>query len=171
MAIEAYAADTKLISLAHYTGPDLIVPRLRAQDKTALIQELSQLLERAARIPNLLAFYHAALNYEYFQNTASDAGFAFPHARAGNLPQLSFALGRSTEPVFWGPHAAHPVRVVVLLAVPEAGIADYLRLMSGFSRLVKDTAAVERLVRARDTFEVLSVLEGIKLRVRTAPSS
>jgi len=93
------------MTLADFTSPGLIIPHLRGQDVASVIQELSQALQREGRVGDLLPFYHAALNREFLVSTDMEAGMAFPHARLPGLKELSFALGRSGEPLGWGANA------------------------------------------------------------------
>jgi mannitol/fructose-specific phosphotransferase system IIA component (Ntr-type) len=157
------------MTLADFTSPGLIVPHLRGQDAASVIQELSQALQREQRIPDLLPFYHAALNREFMVSTDMEAGMAFPHARMPGLQEVSFSLGRSDEPLHWGTRTATEVRLVFLLAVPATDSTQYLLLISGLARLARDERLVERLHAARDTFEIIEVLKQIELR--TSPQS
>ena len=152
------------LSLASFTEPALIVPQLHSQEPAAVIQELSQALQRRQRVPDLLPFYHAVMNREFLISTALDYGIALPHARLGGLKELCFAVGRSRNTIQWGPKGVMPVRLVFLLAVPSTEAADYLLLMAGLSRLGKDTAQVEALLNASTAEEILSLFNQIKLR-------
>jgi len=123
------------MSLADFTSADLMVPQLRGRDAATVIRELCSVLQRAARVPDLLPFYHAALNREFLLSTAMDYGLAFPHARVIGLSRLSFALGRSAEPLLWVPKDRPPVRLVFLCAVPATEATTYLLLTSSMARL------------------------------------
>src|SRR5262245_52240349 len=118
------------MTLADFTSPGLIIPSLRGNDVASVIQELSQALQRERRVPDLLPFYHAALNREYLGSTDVGAGIAIPHARVLGLKQLSFALGRGREPLVWCSRAAEAVKLVVLVAVPGTESTQYLQLIS-----------------------------------------
>ena len=157
------------MTLADFTTPGLIIPHLRGQDVATVIQELSQALQREARVPDLLPFYHAALNREFLVNTDMEAGIAFPHARLPGLKELSFALGRSGDPLKWGTRAARSVKLVFLIAVPATDSTQYLSLISGLARLAGDGHIVERLHHAQDTLQILEVLQQIRLRTSTTP--
>ena len=152
------------MTLADFTSPGLIIPHLRGQDATSVIQELSQALQHEKRITDLLPFYHAALNREFMVSTDMEAGMAFPHARLPALKQVSFALGRSNEPLGWGTKASGSVRLVFLLAVPATDSTQYLLLTSGLARFAKDTRLVEKLHAAQDTFQMVEVLKQVELR-------
>ena len=151
-------------SLAAFTERALVLPELHGQDQATVLQELSQALQRTARVPDLLPFYHAVLNREFLISTALDYGIALPHARMAGLKELCFAFGRSRLPIPWGGKEAMPVRLIFLLAVPSTEAADYLLLMAGLSRLGKQTVTLEKLLAAKDANEILALLSQVKLR-------
>jgi mannitol/fructose-specific phosphotransferase system IIA component (Ntr-type) len=152
------------VSLADFTELALIAPELRGQDAAAVIQELGQAMQRTARVPELLPFYHAVLNREYLISTVLDYGIALPHARLSGLKDLCFALGRSRHPIPWGPKGAMPVRLVFLLAVPSTEAADYLLLMAGLTRLGKEPSLLQTLLTAGSAEEMLALLSQVKLK-------
>lgn len=152
------------MTLADYTSPEMIVPYLRGRDIAAVLQELSRVLHRERRVPDLLPFYHAALNREFLVSTDAEAGMACPHARVPGLPALCYALGRSEEPLGWGNRVVPGVRLVFLIAVPATDAIQYLLLTSGLARLAKEEGLVQRLHQAQDTFEIIEVLKHIELR-------
>jgi mannitol/fructose-specific phosphotransferase system IIA component (Ntr-type) len=157
------------MTLADFTSPGLIVPHLRGQDAASVIQELSHALQREQRIPDLLPFYHAALNREFMVSTDMEAGMAFPHAEWPGLKNVSFAFGRSDEPLAWGPKAVRTVRLVFLMAVPATDSTQYLLLISGLARLTRESRLVEKLHAAQDTFQMLDVLQQVELRTNSPP--
>jgi mannitol/fructose-specific phosphotransferase system IIA component (Ntr-type) len=161
-----FASDSRrtAITLADFTSSSLIVPHLRGGDAASAIQELSQCLHRERQIADLLPFYHAALNREFMISSDMESGIAFPHARLPGLKELSFAFGRSDNPLSWGPRAAGTVRLVFLMAVPATDLTQYLLFISGLARLTKEQRLVERLYAAQEALEILEVLSQIELR-------
>ena len=160
---------TTAMTLADFTCPGLIIPHLRGQDAATVIQELSQAMQREKRVPDLLPFYHAALNREFLVSSDMEAGMAFPHARLPYLKEVSFALGRSDEPLHWGAKADPSVRLVFLMAVPATDSTQYFSLISGLARLAKDGRLVEKLQTAQDTFQLLEALRQVELRTSPRP--
>lgn len=146
-----------------------MLPELRGTDVTAILAELSEALQREARIPDLLPFYHAALNREYLSSTAMNYGFAFPHARLHGLKTLSFALGRCRQPILWSKDAPS-VRLVFLSAVPATDAISYLAFVAALSRLSRESSQISQLLAASDAEAMLSILGQIKLRPDTRPS-
>ena len=137
------------MTLADYTQAGLIVPRLRQPDTAGIISELSHLLQREGFVPDLLPFYHAALNQELLANSALESGLAFPHGRLAGVKRLQFAFGRTPRPIIWGAKSAWPVQLIFLLAVPATDAASYLHLLASLAKLGSQPELLAEL-RARD---------------------
>lgn len=159
------------MTLADFTNPGLIVPHLRGEDAASAIKELSEALHAENRVTDVLPFYQKALNREFMVSTDMEAGLAFPHARMAELKELAFALGRSDEPLRWGPNAGRSVRLVFLIAVPATDATQYLLLISGLARLSKDAGLMARLRAAKDSFQMLEVLQQVGLRSNLTPET
>lgn len=151
------------MTLADFTSPGLVVPRLCGRDAAAVIQELGQALWRGQRIPDLPQFCRAVLQRESQASTVMEAGMAFPHARLPDLEDISYAFGRSDAPLRWGADAAGSGRLVFLLAVPANDSTQYLRLISGLARLAKARPLVEKLHAAPEASQIMEVLRQVGL--------
>jgi mannitol/fructose-specific phosphotransferase system IIA component (Ntr-type) len=152
------------VSLGGYTRGELIVALLRQRDTAGIISELCQTLQQQGCLPDVLPFYHAALNQELMANSALECGIAFPHARLGGIRQLQFAFGRTPQPVIWGAKGSWPVQFVFLLAVPATDAASYLHLLASLARLGQQPGRLAELRAAESPEAILAVLEEIKLR-------
>jgi mannitol/fructose-specific phosphotransferase system IIA component (Ntr-type) len=152
------------VSLAEYSRPALIAPRLRERDTAGIISELSQLLQREGIVPDVLPFYQAALNQELLANTALDCGLAFPHARLSGVKRLQFAFGCTPEPIVWGARSSWPVQLVFLLAVPATDAAGYLHLLASLARLGQQPELLAQLRGVEDAEAILGVLQKIRIR-------
>jgi mannitol/fructose-specific phosphotransferase system IIA component (Ntr-type) len=151
-------------TVAEYTHPDLIVPELRERDPAGIISELSQALQRYGCLPDVLPFYHAALNQELLSGSATECGMAFPHARLSGVKSLRFAIGRTQQPVIWGPKGAAPVQLIFLLAVPATNAAPYLQLLASLARLKQQPSIGEELRNAASADGIYSALQKLKMR-------
>jgi PTS system fructose-specific IIC component len=151
------------VTLSDYTRPALIVPRLRERDPAGIISELSHVLQREGCVPDMLPFYHAALNQELLANSALECGLAFPHARLSGVKRLQFALGRAPEPLVWA-KSLWRVRLIFLLAVPATDAASYLHLLASIARLGQQPELMGELRSAEGPEAILAVLEKLRLR-------
>ena len=150
-----------MMTLADYTAPDLIIPRLHGRDASDLTAELCLVLEQRGRLSDRSAFYDAVIRRESMASTAIPPDWAMPHARLADIPRLSFALGRTPAPVRW--FGSQPVSMVFLFAVPEAEAAAYLNLISGLARLSQDDSCLGRLANAPDGPSMFAVLQEVSL--------
>jgi mannitol/fructose-specific phosphotransferase system IIA component (Ntr-type) len=164
MPPEATITVAAPVSLADYTRPALIVPRLRERDTAGIISELSQALQREGSVPDVLPFYQAALNQESLANSALESGLALPHARLSIVKHLQFAFGRASEPIVWGGKNSWPVQLVFLLAVPATDAAGYLHLLASLARLGQQPEILAQLREADDAKSILALLQQVRLR-------
>jgi len=164
MPVDLTVVPAGQLTLARYTSKGLIVPRLRERDAAGVISELSQALQHEGCVPDVLPFYHTALNHELMTSSAHPCGLALPHGRLSGVKELRFAFGRTCEPVVWGPKGSSPVQLVFLLAVPATDAACYLHLLASLARLAQQPNTLEALRSASDSQSVLSILENIRIR-------
>jgi PTS system nitrogen regulatory IIA component len=164
MLSEALIAQAPVFPLSACTRPALIVPALQGRDPAAIINELSVALHREGCIPDMLAFYHSALNQELLSSSSLGCGVVVPHARLGGLKQIHLAVGRAPKPVSWGPKGAPKVDLVFLLAVPATDAASYLHVLASLARLGQQPDRLEELRQARDADEMLAILEQVSVR-------
>ena len=158
-----------LDSMADYTEPSLLLPLLRNRDAAAVTAELCSTLQRQGRISDLLPFYHAVISHEALSSTVISPGWALPHARIPEIPRLSFALGRTAEPLAW--FGGEPVNMIFLFAVPESDASSYLSLIAGLEKLGQDRLRMHRLADAPDCGTMFEVLGEIPLPKRRAAAA
>jgi len=163
MPCEIPPAATRL-SIADYTRPELIVPRLRERDPAGIIEELSQRLRGGGIIGDVLSFYQAVVNHEFLSNSALPAGIATPHARGVQVSRLMLAIGRAGEPVVWGPGESLPVEYVFLLAVPSTAASNYLCLLSSIAGFGCRPELLARFHAAADAPGIFQLLREISVR-------
>jgi nitrogen PTS system EIIA component len=156
------------VTLADYTKYGLIVPCLQQTDTAGVVNELSQVLQREGSVPDLLPFYHTALNQELLSSSALDCGLAIPHGRLSSVRRLQFAFGRLPQRGNWGPGKSWPVDLVFLLAVPATDAASYLHLLAGIARLGQQPDVLAELRAAQTPEAILEVLGRLPTR-REAP--
>jgi mannitol/fructose-specific phosphotransferase system IIA component (Ntr-type) len=142
----------------------LIVPQLRERDMAGILKELSQILHQEGCVPDVLAFYHAALNHEFLVNSATGCGIALPHARLHGVARSSFAFGRLPEPITWGARPAQAVQFIFLLAVPATDAAEFLQLLSALARLGKQESLLAGLAAESTVEAIFGLFTQVKVR-------
>jgi mannitol/fructose-specific phosphotransferase system IIA component (Ntr-type) len=164
MPLDATISVAAPLTLGEYTRRGLIVPELLQRDTAGIIGELSQVLQREGCVTDVLPCYHTALNQELLCNSALECGVAFPHARLSGVKQLTFAFGRTPEPVIWGAKGSWRAQLIFLLAVPATDAASYLNLLASLARLGRRTEVLEQLRVAENAEAILAVLDKIRMR-------
>lgn len=155
------------MTLAQFTEPKLLVPRLLSGSRDSVIAELSRRLESAGRIEDAREFTHAALEHESFFSAVFDEA-AFPLARGRAVKELSFALGLSQQGIRWGNGKTPTVNAVVLFAVPLSADQLHLSLAVTFASFLQDTAAFTALSECVQPEAMFAALKQVRLR-RTGP--
>jgi mannitol/fructose-specific phosphotransferase system IIA component (Ntr-type) len=155
------------MTVAQFTEPKLLVPRLLSTHRESAIIELSRRLESAGRIENADAFVDAALDHEAVASAVFD-GVTFPLARGRAVQKLSFAAGLSRQGIRWGVGRSTIVHTVVLFAVPLTEARTYLSLVFTFASFLKDEMAFTAFTRSTQPEEMFTALKAVRLVRLTA---
>ena len=141
-----------------------MIPKLQSTAPPAAIAELCATLQKDGRLNDSAAFYDAVMTRELLSATSISPGWALPHARLKGLSQLSFALGRTFQPLVWFGESKSRVQTIFLFAVPETEAKTYLNLIAAVARLSQNAALLEQLQRARDEQGMFEILQQAPLR-------
>jgi len=151
-------------TLADYTAPALLVPRLQGCTTPAVMDELSQVLHHADHpMPNLCSDSRAALQRELLTGVDLTYGTVFPRVRVSGIPRPRFALGRTAEPLQWLAKCYPPTELVFLLAEPAASTPESEQLVETLSRLRRGQAILSDVRLARTAEEMLLLLQRVPL--------
>lgn len=134
-----------------------IIPSLKVKSKKLALQELAA---RAAKLSSLPErdIYDALLQRERLASTGLGRGIAIPHAKFRALKGMICVFARLVEPIEFESLDGEPVDLMFVLLAPEHASGDHLKALARVSRLVRDTAAIERIRSARDAAALYSVL-------------
>ncbi len=157
------------LTLARFTGPELIVADLRETDPAGIIDELSQRLRDGHVLNDALSFYHAVLNQEFLSNSALPVGIALPHARSPLVTRLAIAIGRAAQPVVWGISKSRSVDYVFLVAVPPDKALLYIALLSSIAHLCSN-GLLAKLRAATEPGAIYEVLKSVEVQTGLALS-
>lgn len=105
-----------------------------SRTRSEAIKELCDLLELEGRVSDAAILEEAVWRREETYATDLGFGFALPHAKSPAVRSASIAFLRPRRPWRWSGKGASTVRGVLLIAVPEAGGEEHLRLIAGLSR-------------------------------------
>ena len=130
----------------------VFVNPVRARTETEAIDELLASLRNQPDVIDANALRTAVLQRQKVDPPILPMGVAFPHARTDSVRALVLAIGTCPEPVVFGDT---PVRLILLIGVPKAAIAEYLDLTSFLARHLRNRPVIDRLIEATNMSEFL----------------
>lgn len=160
IASEGGKTAGRTIDLSNYIKPELIIPRLVADDKIGVITELVDLLAEKGMIVERKKILKALIDREKVVSTGMEHGVAIPHAKCDRIDQIICAVGLKPEGVEFDAIDGLPSRIFVLELAPLRAAGPHLQFMSTISQVL-DTKTCEKLTEMEpDAQAIRSVLVG-----------
>jgi mannitol/fructose-specific phosphotransferase system IIA component (Ntr-type) len=142
--------------------PEQIKLELAQQKRCNAINEVAQLLQGNAHVLNFNGFYEELLARERIESTCLGNEIAFPHARTDYLKGMVLAIGRSPQGV-WFENSGQTVKLIFVIGTPKRMVTDYLSVVGGLARLLKDNATRDQLLNANNADEFIAALSQAEL--------
>ena len=136
-------------------------------DKEAVIGLLAGRLAAAGRATDRDGLIAAAMAREAQSATGLPGGIAIPHCRSPHAKDATIGFARLSPPVDFGAPDG-PADLVFLIAAPESGGAEHMKLLSSLARALVRKDFVESLRNASSATEVVDLVEGV---VNPAPAA
>ena len=145
------------MEIKDFLSPDNALIKVRAPDKTRLLQDLAA---RAAAALNLDANLVSIelLKREALGSTGTGDGVAIPHARIPDLKRPFGILVRLRHAIDFEAIDGQPVDIVFLLLLPQSQ-GDPLNALASVARKLRDPEAVRRIRNAADETELYDAIE------------
>ena len=154
----------KVRGIARFSSEALMVPNLAARTPQEAIAILSRTMAENGFVSNGDELARLALEREAVLSTRMDEGAAVPHVRGVEGGSLAFALGVVPKGIVWD-DSGEAVNFVVLSAIPSAGSAFFLKLMSDLMGAFRRKASRAALLAAADPASLWKALERATCRV------
>jgi fructose-specific PTS system IIA-like component len=130
-----------------------------ARNKDEIVRELSSALWAAGRIDDRIAIEEALWAREEVYSTGLGHGFAVPHCKSAAVRAASIAVLRLAQPVEWGSLDNQPVRMAILLALPESAAKQHLQVFARLARKLMNEDFRNELLGAADAAAVRACLQ------------
>ncbi len=155
-------------STASIINTDLVLLDVDAGgDKQSVIGRLVHRLADAGRTRDTEGLIGAAMAREEQSATGLPGGIAIPHCRSPYVDTASIGFARLKPAVDFGAPDG-PADLAFLIAAPEAGGAEHMKLLSSLARALVRKDFVESLRNAASADEVVELVEGV---VNPAPAA
>jgi fructose PTS system EIIBC or EIIC component len=129
-------------------------------DKQTVIGRLVNRLADAGRTHDPDGLIAAAMAREEQSATGLPGGIAIPHCRSPHVETASIGFARLKPAVDFGAPDG-PADLAFLIAAPEAGGADHMKLLSSLARALVRKDFVESLRNAATPGEVVELVDGV----------
>ena len=137
--------------------PEQIKMELTQVKRCNAINEVAQLLQANPNVTNFAGFYEELLARERIESTCLGNEIAFPHARTDCLKGMVLAVGRSPQGV-WFENSSQTVKLIFVIGTPKRMVTDYLSVVGGLARLLKDQGTREKLISSPNVQEFITTL-------------
>ncbi|MCU1701167.1 MAG: system D-fructose-specific component (F1P-forming), Frc family [Mycobacterium sp.] len=134
--------------------------------REAVIGLLADRLAAAGRTTDRAGLVAAAMAREAQSATGLPGGIAIPHCRSPYVDDATIGVARLSPPVDFGAPDG-PADLAFLIAAPESGGSEHLKLLSSLARALVRKEFVESLRNASSAAEVVDLVEGV---VNPAPA-
>src|SRR5215218_1256935 len=129
-------------------------------DKQAVIARLVGRLADSGRTTDAEGLIAAAMAREGQSATGLPGGIAIPHCRSPHVETASIGFARLRPPVDFGAPDG-PADLAFLIAAPEAGGAEHMKLLSSLARALVRKGFVQSLRDAPTTDEVVGLVDEV----------
>ncbi|MDT5197368.1 MAG: fructose system or component, partial [Mycobacterium sp.] len=136
-------------------------------DKEAVIGLLAGRLAAAGRATDSAGLIAAAMAREAQSATGLPGGMAIPHCRSPYVDEATIGFARLSPKVDFGAPDG-PADLAFLIAAPESGGAEHMKLLSSLARALVRKDFVESLRSASSAAEIVELVEGV---VNPAPAT
>ncbi|HXG50323.1 MAG TPA: PTS sugar transporter subunit IIA [candidate division Zixibacteria bacterium] len=146
------------MKITDFLSAERIIPALQSEEKEAALKEMAERL--AACEPGLDAeqVLRVLRERERISTTAIGEGVAIPHGKLPGVERVVGIFARSLRGIDFASLDGRPTHLFFVLIAPEHAAADHLKALARISRLLKDTAFRERLLRANNGKEIFAMI-------------
>jgi PTS system fructose-specific IIC component len=136
-------------------------------DKESVIRLLADRLADAGRATDRDGLIAAAMAREAQSATGLPGGIAIPHCRSPHVDEATIGFARLSPKVDFGAPDG-PADLAFLIAAPEAGGSQHMKLLSSLARALVRKDFVASLRAASSDAEIVELVEGV---VNPAPAN
>ncbi len=146
------------MKITDFLNVHTVIPALKSREKNAALEEMAHQL--AAQHPSLEGprVLRVLLEREKISTTAIGEGVAIPHGKLPGVDKVVGVFARSPEGVDFASLDGEPTHLFFTLIAPEDAAADHLKALARISRLLKDTAFRNRLMKGQTREEIFDII-------------
>ena len=140
-------------------SPNGIQLRAAPADKSAAIDLLADLQERAGNITDKTAYKKEIWAREELDSTAVENGVAVPHARCAAVKRAGLAAMTVPAGVDYGAEDGEPSTLFFMIAAPEGGGEVHMEMLSHLMVMLMDEEFCQKLLDAEKAEDFLALID------------
>ena len=135
-----------------------VIADLVGKNKLEVIQEMTLCLKQNNLIIDHQALFTTLMEREKLGSTGIGENVAIPHGKSDELTQIITVFARSLGGVDFESLDQKPVHFVCMVIAPAHSTGQHLKALARISRLFKNQALREGILKAEDSNAIYSIL-------------
>ena len=144
--------------IVEFLRPEAIIANLAGTTAQAALAELCRPLSVAHRLDSQ-RLLDTLLERERLGSTGIGEGVAIPHGKVAGLPALIASFGRAPQGVDFRAIDGKPTFLFFTLIAPENSAGAHLKALARISRIFKNPAFRDAILRAGTPEEIFRLIE------------
>jgi PTS system nitrogen regulatory IIA component len=146
------------MKIVEFLRADAVIANLSGQTGQSVLSELCRPLASSQRV-DASKLVETLLDREKLGSTGIGEGVAIPHGKVPGLPGLMASFGRSPGGVDFRAIDGRPTHLFFALFAPENSAGAHLKALARISRIFKNAAFREAILRAPSAAEIYRLIE------------
>ncbi len=146
------------MKIVEFLRSDAVIASLSGQTGSAVLAELCRPLAAVHR-GDAQKLVDTLLEREKLGSTGIGEGVAIPHGKVPGLPALVASFGRSASGVEFRAIDGRPTHLFFALFAPENSAGAHLKALARISRIFKNPAFRDSIMRAAGADEIYRLIE------------
>lgn len=146
------------MKITDFLSVHTIIPGLVGREKSTVLQELAAQLAAHHHSLDEKQVLKVFLEREKISTTAIGEGVAIPHGKLPGVEGVMGVFARSQDGVDFASLDGEPTHLFFALVAPEGAAADHLKALARISRLLKDAAFRDRLIKGGTREELFAII-------------
>jgi nitrogen PTS system EIIA component len=135
-----------------------VIADLVGKNKLEVIQEMTSCLKQNNIIKDDQALFTTLMEREKLGSTGIGENVAIPHGKSDELTQIITVFARSLGGVDFESLDQKPVHFICMVIAPAHSTGQHLKALARISRLFKNQALREGILKAEDSNAIYSIL-------------
>lgn len=137
---------------------EYIICNLMSKDKPEVLREISKVFLYNHEHIDPEAIFNVLIARENLGSTGIGEGIAIPHGKMPGLTEPVISFGRSRQGIAFDSMDGMPAHLFFAIVAPENSTGIHLKLLAKLSRMLKDEAFREKLLKAESVQEIYKEL-------------